>query len=195
MTSQGEPVPADGGLRQLCLTMRPELRRFLMARGAGEADADDVLQDLFIRLETSVTGPVRSPRAYLYQMVNNMAHTRRRTETRRQARDAAWSDTAQAGEEQPDAAPDPETALLARDQLARVEAGLETLPERTAHVFRQFRIEGVSQKQIALDEGISVSAVEKHLQRAYRVVLDIRRRLESGAENPQMAGGQHDPSR
>ncbi|WP_240198074.1 sigma factor [Novosphingobium sp. P6W] len=77
MTSQGCEVPADAGLRQLCLALRPELRRFLLARRVGEADADDLLQDLFLRVETSVTGPVRFPRAYLYQMLNTMAHSRR----------------------------------------------------------------------------------------------------------------------
>ncbi|MGO4166340.1 RNA polymerase sigma factor [Novosphingobium sp. YAF33] len=195
MTSQGQEVPADAGLRQLCLALRPELRRFLLARRLSEADAEDLLQDLFLRVETSATGPVRSPRAYLYQMLNNMAHTRRRTEARQQARDADWLDaparmgartgagtgsgSAGAETEMPDLAPDPETTLLARDHLARVEARLGQLPERTAHVFRQYRIEGVSQKLIARDLGISLSAVEKHLQRAYSAVLEIRSRLDA----------------
>jgi len=182
MTSQGCEVPADAGLRQLCLALRPELRRFLLARRVGEADADDLLQDLFLRVETSVTGPVRFPRAYLYQMLNNMAHTRRRTEARQQARDADWLDAPAGAEtELADLAPDPETALLARDHLSRVEARLDRLPERTAHVFRQYRIEGVSQKEIARDLAISLSAVEKHLQRAYHAVLEIRSRLDPGA--------------
>lgn len=192
MTSRGEEVPVDSGLRQLCLTLRPELRRFLMARRVGEADADDLLQDLFLRLETSVTGPIRSPRAYLYQMLNNMAHTRRRTEARQQARDAQWLDapTGVAGVEMemPDLAPGPEATLLARDHLARVEARLGKLPERTAHVFRQYRIEGVSQKTIARDLGISLSAVEKHLQRAYAAVLEIRSRLDPGGMGRSAAG-------
>jgi len=183
MTSQGQEVPADGGLRQLSLEMRTELRRFLMARGVREADAEDVLQDMFIRLQSAETGPIRSPRAYLYQMANNMAHTLRRAEGRRQARDASWIGPDDA-DERIDDAPDPETVTLARDQLARVEAQLDRLPERTAHVFRQFRIEGASQKAIALDLGISLSAVEKHLQRAYRAILDIRGRL-GGQMGPQ----------
>lgn len=182
MTSDGQEVPADAGLRQLCLSMRIELRRFLLARRISEADAEDLLQDLYLRVQSSVTGPVRAPRAYLYQMLNNMAHTRRRTELRQQSRDAHWLDApaAAAGPEaeMPDLAPDPETALLARDHLARVEARLEELPERTAHVFRQYRIEGVSQKAIAIELGISLSAVEKHLQRAYGAVLEIRSRLD-----------------
>ncbi|WP_159981344.1 MULTISPECIES: RNA polymerase sigma factor [unclassified Novosphingobium] len=192
MTSQGQEVPADSGLRQLCLALGPELRRFLLARRVSEADAEDLLQDLFLRVETSVTGPVRSPKAYLYQMLNNMAHTRRRTEARQKARDADWLDapvgSAGTDMEMPDLAPDAETALLARDHLARVEAALEKLPERTAHVFRQYRIDGISQKVIARDLGISLSAVEKHLQRAYNAVLEIRNRLDPGGTGWNPAG-------
>lgn len=173
LTSAGKIVPPQSGLQQMCLAMRPELKRFLLARGCGAADADDLLQDLYIRIETSTMGPIRTPRAYLYQMANNMAHTRRRTETRRQARDADWIDARRSGDEA-DTTPDPETALGDRDELARVEAHLRALPERTAFIFRQYRIEGASQKAIAQELGISLSAVEKHLQRAYKAVLAIR---------------------
>jgi RNA polymerase sigma-70 factor (ECF subfamily) len=174
MTSSGNELPAQAGLKQLCLSLRGELTRFLRARGNSDADAEDLLQDLFIRIETSTTGPIRAPRAYLYQTLNNMAHTRRRTETRRQARDADWIDARDHGYEV-DKTPDAETTLADRDELARVEAHLAALPERTSFVFRQYRIEGSSQKAIAQELGISLSAVEKHLQRAYRAVLEIRR--------------------
>lgn len=191
MTSNGNPVPSQAGLRQLCLTLRADLKRFLLARGSSEADAEDLLQDLFVRIEDAATGPVRSPRAYLYQMLNNMAHTRRRTEMRRQAREAEWLDSRQAGGEA-DAAPDQGETLAARDELTRVEARLASLPERTALIFRQFRIEGASQKAIAHELGISVSAVEKHLQRAYKAVLEIRRQLEVAPQPTRHDEGGHD---
>lgn len=196
MSQDHSQMPPEAGLRQFCLALRPELRRFLLARGMGPADADDLLQDLFVRLETVETGPVRSPKAYLYQMLNNMAHTRRRTEMRRQSRDAHYLETRADGEA--DRAPDAETVLAGRDELARVEAELGLLPERTAWVFRQYRIEGRSQKVIAADLGISLSAVEKHLQRAYKAVLSLRSRLEAtvvpleARKGLNIQGGSHD---
>jgi RNA polymerase sigma-70 factor (ECF subfamily) len=188
MTSLGQEVPADGGLRQICLAMRGELRRFLLARRMSEADAEDLLQDLYIRLEASVSGPIRSPRAYLYQILNNMAHTRRRTETRRLVREAEWHG-ADDGGEQADTSPSAEAALVARDQLMRVESRLAELPERTAYAFRQFRIEGRSQKSIAEELDISLSAVEKHLQRAYRALLEVRTQLERMPGEADGTGG------
>lgn len=173
MPKTSRQLPAEGGLKQLCLSLRGELRRFLLARRFSETDADDLLQDLFIRLETTATGPIRSPRAYLYQMLNNLAHLRRRTEGRRDARDRAWL-----YHTEDDSTPDPETVLLARDYLARIEEQLDALPERTAYIFRQYRIGGASQKAIAQELGISLSAVEKQLQRAYRAVIEARKSLE-----------------
>jgi RNA polymerase sigma factor (sigma-70 family) len=184
--------PAEAGLKQLCLSLHGELRRFLLARRVSEIDADDLLQDLFIRLETTATGPIRAPRAYLYQMLNNLAHLRRRTEGRREVRDGAWLYHQTEG----NAAPDPETVLLARDHLARVRDQLEELPERTRYIFRQYRIAGLSQKTIAHELGISLSAVEKHLQRAYRTVIEIRQNLEGAdQETGRDKGGSGDAIR
>ncbi|MGY2499272.1 sigma factor-like helix-turn-helix DNA-binding protein, partial [Klebsiella pneumoniae] len=44
------------------------------------------------------------------------------------------------------------------------------MPERMATALRLFRLEGVSQRAIADRLGISVSGVEKLLQRAYRKI-------------------------
>jgi DNA-directed RNA polymerase specialized sigma24 family protein len=53
------------------------------------------------------------------------------------------------------------------------------LGDRTDLVFRRYRVEGRSQKEIAAELGISLSAVEKHLQKAYRALVDLRRRIDA----------------
>ena len=68
-----------------------------------------------------------------------------------------------------------ERIVLARDQLRVVEARLAGLGERTWTILRLFRIHGLPQERIAADLGISLSAVEKHLQKAYRALLSIDR--------------------
>ena len=57
-----------GGMRQLLVEMRDELKRFMLARQCDPAEVDDLLQDLFVKLTTGKTGPVGNPRAYPYQM-------------------------------------------------------------------------------------------------------------------------------
>jgi len=170
------------GLQQVFAAARTELACFLQARGLSRDDAEDLLQDLYLKLETSSQGPVSEPKAYLYRMANNLAHDRRRSEQSRKRRDGAWLEAQAGSPAQSHASWNPEEALQARDYLRRVEAMLDKLPERTSLIFRRYRIEGESQTAIANSLGISLSAVEKHLQRAYRAVLDLRSRLEHSAD-------------
>lgn len=167
---------ADSGLKQLLFDMRGALLRMLSARGATPDEAEDLLQELFVRLETQAIGPVGEPKAYLYRMADNLFLDRRRAETRRAAREQRW------GEQDNELRPTPERELIGRERLALVSAALAALPERTVEIFRRFRLDGESQRAIGDNLGISLSAVEKHLQRAYRAVTDIRARLDAESE-------------
>ena len=163
-----------GGLEAVFLANRSLLLRFLRARGAGDA-ADDLLQEVWIKAAAGASGPIADPLAYLYRVANNLMLDRRRSELRSARRDRDWTET-EAG-----AAPaSGEQVLIARQELAEAEALLRSLGERTDHVFRRYRVEGASQGQIARELGISLSAVEKHLQKAYRALIELRRRLDAG---------------
>ncbi|MFX7785136.1 sigma factor, partial [Acinetobacter baumannii] len=72
------------------LAERPRLLRLLRARLGGEEDAEEALQDLWLRLESARPGPVAEPVAYLFRMANNLATDRRRSGLRRGALETAW---------------------------------------------------------------------------------------------------------
>jgi RNA polymerase sigma factor (sigma-70 family) len=163
-----------GGLEAVFLANRPMLLRFLRARGAGDA-AEDLLQEIWLKASAAAGGPIADPLAYLFKTANNLLLDRRRSELRSQKRDHEWSETAEGQAE-----PSPEQRLAAQRDLALVEAELRALGERTDHVFRRYRVEGMSQREIAVELGISLSAVEKHLQKAYRALIELRRRLDAG---------------
>ena len=174
------------GLSAVLIANRAPLLRFLRARGAGE-DSEDILQELWLKVERlEAEGPIADPRAYLFRMADNLMHDRVRASIRRTSREKAWTETGfdPAGQ---DEAPSAERSLMARQRLRRVEMALATLGERTQAIFRRFRLEGVSQGRIAQDEGISVSAVEKHLQRAYRVVAALVDEDVDAAPSPRRA--------
>jgi RNA polymerase sigma-70 factor (ECF subfamily) len=160
------------GLSAVLIANRAPLLRFLRARGAGE-DGEDILQELWLKVERlEAQGPIADPRAYLFRMADNLMHDRVRANMRRAGREQAWTEAGYDTSGQ-DETPSAERALAARQRLRRVEMALATLGERTQAIFRRFRLEGVTQSRIAQEEGISVSAVEKHLQRAYRVVATL----------------------
>jgi RNA polymerase sigma-70 factor (ECF subfamily) len=176
---------AESGLAQILIATRPALLRFLLARGASADEAEDILQDLYLKAATLNAGPIAGPRAYLYRMADNLLLDRRRASARRSRREQHWAEGQGLEGEGADERPSPERSLIAREQVAQIARTLDGLPERTSETLRRFRVEGQSQKEIAADLGISLSAVEKHLQRAYRALVDCRASLDAEVEPPR----------
>jgi RNA polymerase sigma-70 factor (ECF subfamily) len=157
---------ADGGLRAIFLEQRPMLSRLLAARLGSRDDAEDALQDMWLRIDQLADQPIAQPAAFLYRVANNLATDRRIAAARRGAREAAWL------EDQPtaDDLPDAERTLAVRDELRAIEAAIADMPERMSTALRLYRLENTPQRAIAEQLGISVSGVEKLLQRAYRII-------------------------
>lgn len=149
------------------------LLRLLTARTGSREEAEDVLQDMWLRIDRLATGPVAQPAALLFRIAANLATDHRIAARRRGARDHGW----QAVQPGADEVPDAERVLAARSELALVERAIADMPERMATALRLFRLDGVPQRAIADQLGISISGVEKLLQRAYRL---IRERLAAG---------------
>lgn len=145
------------------------LLRLMTARLGSAAEAEDVMQDLWLKLEHLPEQDLASPAAYLFRVAANLAADRRLSHARAEARDGHWLST------QPDASeyPDAEAVLIARDRLIRVEAAIAAMPDRMRAALRMFRVERRPQKEIASELGITVSGVEKLLKRANRQLLDL----------------------
>jgi RNA polymerase sigma factor (sigma-70 family) len=157
---------------------RPALLRYLHVRGATNEEAQDILQEVHMKLWSEQIGPVEQVRAYLYKMTHNHFLLHRRATSRRNRREEDWL-VAHVGT-QPELAEQPsdEAALIAREQLAILQRVLDALPDRTRTVFLRFRVDGEAQREIAADLGISVSAIEKHLIRAYQAIAAARLLLD-----------------
>lgn len=165
------------GLEAVFLTNRTRLLRFLQAHGAGDA-AEDLLQQLWLKLLAAPPGPVAQPLSYLYRAANNLMLDRHRALRQATLRDRSWSDTQTAASAEPPGAPAGERALIARQQLAAVSAALDALGDRAATVFRRHRLDGVNQREIAADLGVSLSTVESDLRRAYAAVIAVQRSFD-----------------
>jgi len=157
------------------LAHRAQLIRFLEAHGAGDA-AEDLFQELWMRVTQRPVGPVGNPLAYLYRAANNLMVDRYRSERQARARDLAWTEARGMEEKAPE--PTAEEQLIVREELRRMNGALEALGERAARCFRRFRLEGVSQRQIAAELGVSLSTVESDLRRAYAALLAARRQSD-----------------
>lgn len=50
------------------------------------------------------------------------------------------------------------------------KSALDTLPQRTADIFRMSRYESLKNREIAQQLGISITAVEKHISKALKTI-------------------------
>lgn len=164
------------GLEAVFLSNRDRLLGFLRAHGAGEA-AEDLLQELWIKLSAAPDGPVAQPLSYLYRAANNLMLDRYRSQQQAIRRDRDWTEAATTIPGTSDE-PSSERQLIAREQLRIAQAALDQLGERPAAIFRRHRLDGVGQRDIAAEFGVSISTVEADLRRAYRAMIDLKERLD-----------------
>ena len=75
----------------------------------------------------------------------------------------------------------PERRASIHQQMTRVTAAINRLPNRCQAVFWLRRIENLSQKEIAVLVGISEGTVEKHMVRAVRLLADLLSTPEESA--------------
>jgi len=174
----------EGGIWAVFLANRALVRRLLLARTGNAADAEDIVQEMWLRIEQARIGPVADPLAYLMRMANNLATDRQTAARRRSTREAGWHSLQPVGAEHPD----PERQLVSADEWARLNALLGSMPEAMHRALVMFRVDGMRQQAIAEELGMSVSGVEKLLARAYRRLVDFRNDSKAVAASSRAGG-------
>ncbi|MDE8653921.1 RNA polymerase sigma factor [Novosphingobium album (ex Liu et al. 2023)] len=166
----------SAGLALLFERHRAELLRFLVARCGARDEAEDLVQELWIKATTQQTGPIANGRAYLFRMANNLVLDQARGRQRAMRRDRGWLEAegggALAPEERPDPAEPADEALARKQEAALLERAIADLPEGAQRALRLYRLEGHGQADIARIMGISRSGVEKHLALAMKKLRD-----------------------
>lgn len=155
--------PATADLSRIYRSEAPRLHRFFARRGHLIDDAADLVQRSFVRLlglSCADRDAIEVPGAYLTRIASNLARDEARAARRKP------SSLVLSREVQTDPAFDPSHQLEARDMLARVDAAIAALPERTREIFMAHRFEGLTYPAIAGRLGISVKTVEKHMSLA-----------------------------
>ena len=146
---------------------RPGLFRYLRWRGSSAEEADDAIQETFLRLHTHLRSgrPDANLRAWLYRVAANLVRDDRKSGRRRFSQpletEAAvtWSDPA-AG---------PEQLLLARESTDRLQGAIERLPSIERECLA-LRAEGFRYREIGEICGIGTSTVADVLKRAFETL-------------------------
>ena len=162
-------------LEEVYFLRRKNLVRFFAARLGSVAAAEDLAQDLYIKVSSyEVVDSIDRPIALLYRMAANLMLDRLRHERRSQLRDDEWQRILRTriGEDDVDDSPAADDALSARQRLVKLMASLESLPPRMREAFKLHKLEGLSHAETARSMGISISAVEKHISGALKLLLE-----------------------
>lgn len=158
-----------GWVSRHILPLEARLRSWL--RSAFPAiDADDVIQETYCRISAlDSVAHIADPRSYFFRTARNVVLQQiRRTRVVSIEAASGLSEFDQATED--DASP--ERIVAGRRALARVEALIAALPERCRQIFRLRKIEGVSQREIAMHLGVTETIVENEVARGLRRILD-----------------------
>jgi RNA polymerase sigma-70 factor (ECF subfamily) len=150
-----------------------DLLRFLIARTGDATEAEDIVQEIWIRLQRISGVPVTSGRAYLFRMAQNLVVDRIREKQRRIRREQLWLSEhglrTVAGESV-DPTLSAEDAIIEREETDRLAGAIEEMPEGARRVFELHKREGLSHAEVAMKLGISKSGVEKHMAVAMKYV-------------------------
>ncbi len=176
-----EPSMADRQKRNITQVINDYSKRllgFIRKRVNSEADAEDILQDVFYQLIGN-TQPIEQLTGWLFTVARNKI-----TDRKRKLKPDLLEDVFSiAGDEEMlnwtelffDADNNPETAYLRSLFWEALQEALNELPEEQRSVFIQHEMEGISFKEISLQTGASVNTL---LSRKRYAVLYLRQRLQ-----------------
>jgi len=160
-----EPAPprpeVESQLVRLNSRFRPALMAFFLRRLRNHAEAEDMTQDVFVRLARVDAAQMKSAEAYIFQTAANLLRDRSRREKVRADHRALARGEAQGVDPL-----DPLRFASDRESLALLVAGLKELPEKTRAIFVLHRLENVDKRAIAEAYGLAMSSVDRHLAAA-----------------------------
>jgi len=137
------------------------VRSALMRRGRSAEDADDFVQEAWIRLTVyEQTQVVEQPDAFLMRIAQNLSIDAHRAAMNRG--EAVCVDDVVIV----DCSPSAEEIVMAKERTARLSNCLGRLTAKTRDIFLSHRVDGMTYREIAERHGLTISTVEKHISRA-----------------------------
>lgn len=152
------------------LPLEPVLTRFIRRHWRSKDDIADIRQEVYERVLSGAASalPLQT-RAYVFTVARNIMINRARRnavvyiehveELDNAAVNADWLT--------------PERRLNGREELRRVQEGLDRLPPRCREVIRLRKVEGLSTREVAARLGIGIDAVEQQTTLGMRALVDF----------------------
>lgn len=163
------------------LPLEATLVQFLRKASRNASDLDDLRQEVYTRLyETAKKEIPEHTRPLLFRIARHLLIDRAR-------RAQIVSIEAVENLENLNLAidePGPDRAVIAREELRRMQAALDKLPRRYRMAVVMRKVEGLTTREIALRLGIAEKTVEKHLTEGVRALANILYRERTAGGEP-----------
>jgi RNA polymerase sigma factor (sigma-70 family) len=149
---------------------------------ADEADAEDILQDVFYEFVEAyrLMKPIERAGAWLFRVARNriidLYRKRKNDPLRKEPTGAESGEMLKLEDLLPSPDSGPEAAFARNLLLAELDDALDELPEEQREVFIAHELEGRSFRELAAETGVSVNTL---LSRKHYAVLHLRRRLQT----------------
>lgn len=145
------------------------LQRYLTRCWPHRDEVRDLRQELYVRIyKAAAKARPTSPKSFLFSSARHLMADR--------ARHARVVSIVPMGDFEPSHVlvdeVSPERWCGGRENLARLSAAFDRLPDRCREVVWLRRVEELSQKEVAMRMGISEKTVEKHIAKGMRLLAD-----------------------
>jgi RNA polymerase sigma factor (sigma-70 family) len=162
------PDDAADGVSAALEAHRPTLRRYFQRRIAPGRDAEDYVQEVYLRVLSAgpASGKIANLRGFLLRAASSVWIDRHRRARARIEQDVQTLTDELSQTITDPAAACPERTAIARDELRALSGAIETLPPVARQAFMLVRIEGMSHKEAARQLGLEPRQVAHHVERS-----------------------------
>lgn len=186
MSAAGQEVSKDEldlWFMDQVVPLEPMLMRFLRRNHSPTAELSDIRQDVYIRVyEAARKGLPAQAKPFLFAVARNLMIDQMR---RRQIL-SIETVTDFEGLNVPAIEATPEREVSAREELRILQAALDEVPARQREAILLRKVQGLSQRDVALRMGITEDTVERHLSKGVRFLAEAVMETDIGACLPRI---------
>ena len=159
----------DAWFEREILPLEAALMQFLQHNWRNKSDIADLRQDVYVQVyEAALKGLPEAPKAFLFATARHLLSRRLRRAQVVPFEAVSDFDALGAAIDEPAI----DRAVIARDELRRLQAAVDKLPPRCREAFLLQKIEGLSRPEIATRMGVAEITVRYHLKEAARLLAD-----------------------